>query len=69
MKIAVLAVAVLVAALALPAGAADKPLAVGDRAPELELSDQHGKRFILSEALARRDYVVVAFYLQAFSGG
>jgi len=68
-KTAALLVVALAVALALPASAADKSLAVGDRAPELELSDQHGKRFILSETLATRDFVVVAFYLKAFSGG
>ena len=70
MTLTALLVAVLVALTAVvPVQAADKPLAVGDRAPALELSDQYGKRFALSEALSTRDFVVVAFYLKAFSGG
>ena len=60
---------VLTLALALPVAAADRALAVGDRAPDLELSDQHGRSVMLSEVLTTRDYVVLAFYLRAFSGG
>jgi hypothetical protein len=33
------------------------------------LSDQHGRPFRLTEALAERDFVVVAFYVKAFTGG
>jgi cytochrome oxidase Cu insertion factor (SCO1/SenC/PrrC family) len=55
--------------LVISAAAADQPLAVGDRAPDLELTDQNGKPFKLSEALAARDYVVLAFFLKAFTGG
>lgn len=53
------------------AGAAerDTPLAVGDRAPDIVLGDQHGQPFRLAEALARRDFVVVAFFVKAFTGG
>lgn len=53
------------------AGAAerDTPLAVGDRAPDIVLGDQHGRPFRLAEALARRDFVVVAFFVKAFTGG
>lgn len=47
----------------------DRPLAVGDRAPDFVLEDQQGKLFKLSDALARRSVVVVAFYLQADSPG
>lgn len=50
------------------AAAADKPLAVDARAPEFAAVDQYGKPFTLSEALARRDWVVIAFYPKAFSG-
>lgn len=46
-----------------------KPLAAGDRAPDFVLDDQQGKPFKLSDALARRSVVVVAFYLQADSPG
>ena len=56
-------------ALAVDAAAGDRPLAVGDRAPDLALTDQHGKAFRLSETLAKRDYVVLAFYVKAFTGG
>jgi hypothetical protein len=52
-----------------PASGRDKPLAVGDRAPDFVLEDQHGKPFKLSDALARRSLVVVAFYLKADSPG
>jgi hypothetical protein len=45
------------------------PLAVGAQAPDLQLGDQHGGTFRLSEALAQRDFVVVAFYVKAFTGG
>jgi hypothetical protein len=61
--------ALLVLTPALPLAAAERPLAVGDLAPDLDLSDQHGKLLKLSELLAKRDYVVLAFYLRAFSGG
>jgi peroxiredoxin len=47
----------------------DKPLAVDDKAPEITLGDQHGRPFRLSEALAQRDFVVVAFFVKAFTGG
>jgi peroxiredoxin len=47
----------------------DKPLAVGDRAPDFVLEDQDGKPFKLSEALTRRSLVVIAFYLKADSPG
>ena len=47
----------------------DKPLAVGDRAPDFTLVDQNGKPVKLADVLARRDAVVVAFYLKADSPG
>lgn len=50
------------------AAAADTPLAPGTTAPDFTVADQHGKEFRLSEALARRDWVVLAFYPKAFSG-
>jgi hypothetical protein len=66
-----LAVLLAVPALVAPALAADrdKPLAVDDKAPEITLGDQHGRPFKLSEALAQRDFVVVAFFVKAFTGG
>jgi cytochrome oxidase Cu insertion factor (SCO1/SenC/PrrC family) len=51
------------------ADARDKPLAVGDRVADFTLRDQDGKPTKLSELLARRDLVVVAFYIQADSPG
>jgi peroxiredoxin len=62
-----LAAAVLIASL--PVAAAERPLAVGDRAPDFTLSDQHGKALRLSELLAARRYVVLAFYVKAFTSG
>jgi peroxiredoxin len=47
----------------------DKPVAVNEKAPEFALSDQHGRPFRLTEALAQRDFVVVAFYVKAFTSG
>ena len=52
-----------------PSVAADKPLAVDTVAPDFTLPDHQGKPFRLSEALARRDFVVVAFFVKAFTGG
>jgi len=53
-----------------PAGAkAGQPLAVGDTAPDFTLTDQHGKPVRLSELLAKRQRVVLAFYVQAFTPG
>jgi hypothetical protein len=61
----------LVTLLAAGGGAADRdaPLAVGEQAPDLVLGDQHGRPFKLSDALARRDFVIVAFYVKAFTKG
>jgi len=47
----------------------DAPLAVGAEAPDFALTDQHGKPVRLSELLARRRYVVLAFYVKAFTPG
>jgi hypothetical protein len=56
--------------LAAPALAdAPKPLAGGAAAPPTVLHDQHGRPFDLSEALRQRPFVVVAFYVKAFTGG
>ena len=52
------------------AAAADQPAPiVGQQAPAIELADQHGKTFVLADALKARQFVVVAFYPKAFSGG
>lgn len=45
------------------------PLAVGQQAPAVELRDQHGQPFRLAETLKQRDFVVLAFYVKAFTGG
>ena len=49
--------------------AADRPLAVSEKAPDFTLSDQHGKPVRLSDVLASRRYVVLAFYVKAFTPG
>jgi peroxiredoxin len=64
----VFAVVVMMAA-AVAATARETPLAVGERAPAIELRDQHGKSFRLADALAANRFVVVAFYVKAFTGG
>jgi hypothetical protein len=57
--------------LVAPLAAADRDdaLAVGDRAPDVELGDQHGAPFRLTDALAAHRFVVLAFYPKAFTGG
>ena len=65
----VASVLTLVLATTLAAADRDKPLAVGDTAPALELGDQHGTPFRLAEALGAHRYLVVAFYPKAFTGG
>jgi peroxiredoxin len=42
---------------------------VGERAPDVALGDQHGQAFRLGEALKQREFVVLAFYVKAFTGG
>ena len=65
--LALAAVLVLVASLA---GAADQtPLAAGAAAPETALVDQQGQPVRLTDLLKQRDFVVVAFYVKAFTGG
>jgi cytochrome oxidase Cu insertion factor (SCO1/SenC/PrrC family) len=65
----VLALAALLAVAAGTAAADDKPLAVGTAAPDTTLADQHGQPVRLSDLLKQRDFVVVAFYVKAFTGG
>ena len=54
-----------------PVAAAERsaPVAVGDAAPDFTLLDQHGQRLHLADLLKTRDFVVVAFYVKAFTGG
>ena len=68
-RLALLGLASVLLAIPLAAAAADRPLAVGDRAPDFMLSDQRGKSVRLSELLAARRYVVLAFYVKAFTSG
>ena len=64
----VLAVALL--AVAGGAAAADQtPLKVGVAAPDTTLVDQQGQTVRLADLLKQRDWVVVAFYVKAFTGG
>lgn len=63
----------LAALLALGAAAtvaADQtPLAAGAAAPDTALPDQRGQSVRLADLLKQRDFVVVAFYVKAFTGG
>ncbi len=65
--------AALIALLLVPAlaSAADRtaPFAVGDLAPDFGLTDHQGRSFRLSDALRAREFVVLAFYVKAFTGG
>ena len=57
-------------ALVATARAADPtPLAVGAAAPDTTLVDQRGQPVHLAELLKQREWVVVAFYVKAFTGG
>jgi hypothetical protein len=53
------------------AAAADSPtpLAVGVVAPDTKLVDQNGQSVRLADLLRQRDFVVIAFYVKAFTGG
>jgi peroxiredoxin len=65
----VLAVAALLALTAGVASADPTPLAIGAAAPDTALRDQRGHPVHLAELLKQRDFVVVAFYVKAFTGG
>ncbi len=53
-----------------PAGAADdKPLAAGAAAPDTALVELAARRGRLADLLKQRDFVVLAFYVKAFTGG
>jgi hypothetical protein len=45
------------------------PLAAGAMAPETTLVDQNGQSLRLADVVKQRDFVVVAFYVKAFTGG
>jgi hypothetical protein len=65
-----LAAAALLALTAGVAGAADQtPLAVGAAAPDTVLVDQRGGSVRLVDLNKQRAFVVVAFYVKAFTGG
>ena len=66
-----LAVLALVLALATPgAHAADPaPLAIGAAAPDTAIVDQRGQPVRLADLLTKHEWVVVAFYVKAFTGG
>jgi cytochrome oxidase Cu insertion factor (SCO1/SenC/PrrC family) len=51
------------------AAAEQTPLQVGAPAPDTRLVDQQGQPVHLAELLKQRDWVVVAFYVKAFTGG
>ncbi len=70
MRVALIALAaLLLAASPGPAAPPAAPLAVGAEAPDFALTDQHGKTIRLSELLTQRPYVVLAFYVKAFTPG
>ena len=64
-------VAAAVLALLSGGAAADQqtPLAVGATAPDTTLVDQSGHSLRLADLIKQRDFVVVAFYVKAFTGG
>ena len=63
--------ALMLLALVGAVAAADSPtpLAVGVMAPETTLVDQNGQSLRLADLVKPRDFVVVAFYVKAFTGG
>ena len=65
----VIALTLALVAPLLSAAELEAPLAVGARAPDVRLGDQHGTPFRLADALAAHRYVVLAFYPKAFTGG
>ena len=64
-----LAAALALLLVAATAGASQTPLAVGTTAPDTALPDQRGQTVRLADLLKERDFVVVAFYVKAFTGG
>ena len=67
MRLAAALVLLLAASAAWAAG--QTPLAVGTPAPETVLPDQRGRAVRLADLLKQREFVVVAFYVKAFTGG
>ena len=67
MRLAAALLLLLVASTAWAAG--QTPLAVGAPAPETVLPDQRGQAVRLADLLKQREFVVVAFYVKAFTGG
>jgi peroxiredoxin len=61
----------LLLAVASIASAAERttPAPVGERVPDVALGDQHGQPFRLTDTLRQREFVVLAFYVKAFTGG
>jgi len=64
-----LAVGLALLAAATIADAADQTLAVGAAAPDTTLVDQRGQPVRLADLLQKHEWVVVAFYVKAFTGG
>ena len=64
-----LAVVLAVAASSVSAGERKDIPAVGEPAPDLKLGDQNGKVFVLADSLKDKEFVVLAFYPKAFTGG
>ena len=64
-------VAAAVLALLSGGAAADQqtPLAVGVTAPDAKLVDQSGQSVRLADLIKQSDFVVVACYVQGFTGG
>lgn len=56
-------------ALGATAAADQPPLAVGAAAPATALVDQNGQPTRLADLLKQHEFVVVAFYVKAFTGG
>ena len=65
LALALLALAVTTARAADP----PSPLAVGAVAPDTALVDMRGQPVHLADVLKQHDFVVVAFYVKAFTGG
>ena len=63
------AVGLLAVTMGAAAAASQTPLAVGVMAPDTKLVDQNGQSVRLADLTRQRDFVVVAFYVKAFTGG
>jgi cytochrome oxidase Cu insertion factor (SCO1/SenC/PrrC family) len=67
--LAAVGLAVLLAGVTPTSAQRTAPLGVGALAPDFTLADQRGTPFTLAEAVRTRDFVVLAFYVKAFTGG